>query len=87
MKPGVVVKKFAFVVCLLMACTVPLFTQGNGFNTKGNVLIADQFNNRVIEVNPLNHQIVWQFGNGSSVAVVRNPSLGLMTPSVWVSSL
>jgi hypothetical protein len=31
----------------------------------GNVLIADQFNNRVIEVDPGTHAIVWQFGNGS----------------------
>jgi len=38
-----------------------------GFNTKGNVLIADQFNNRVIEVTP-EHRIVWSFGDGSSTA-------------------
>jgi hypothetical protein len=42
--------------------------QGNEFNTRGNILIADQFNNRVIEVNPNNHKVVWHFGNGSSVA-------------------
>lgn len=33
------------------------------FNERGNYLIADQFNNRVIEVEP-NGKIVWQFGNG-----------------------
>jgi outer membrane protein assembly factor BamB len=33
-----------------------------------HVLIADQFNNRVIEVDPATHQIVWQFGNGSDQA-------------------
>jgi hypothetical protein len=38
-----------------------------GFNHPGNVLIADQFNNRVVEVNR-DHHVVWQFGNGSSVA-------------------
>jgi hypothetical protein len=38
------------------------------FNQRGNILIADQFNNRVIEVDPLSKNIVWQFGNGSSVA-------------------
>ncbi len=38
-----------------------------GFNTPGDILIADQFNNRVIEVNR-HHQVVWRFGNGSSVA-------------------
>jgi hypothetical protein len=36
-----------------------------GFNTPGNILIADQFNNRVIEVNS-RHQVVWHFGNGSN---------------------
>src|SRR5580700_1976912 len=35
------------------------------FNEPGNYLIADQFNNRVIEVNP-NGKIVWQFGLGPS---------------------
>jgi outer membrane protein assembly factor BamB len=34
-----------------------------GFNRPGNVLIADQFNNRVIEVDPAG-RIVWQFGKG-----------------------
>jgi hypothetical protein len=34
-----------------------------GFNTPGNYLIADQFNNRVIEVDPAGN-IVWQFGLG-----------------------
>ena len=33
------------------------------FNRSGNILIADQFNNRVIEVDPAGH-IVWQFGLG-----------------------
>lgn len=36
------------------------------FNQPGNILIADQFNNRVIEINPLTRQIVWQFGDGSA---------------------
>lgn len=38
---------------------------------RGNVLIADQFNNRVIEVNRA-HQIVWSFGDGSSTAGPRS---------------
>jgi len=33
------------------------------FNEPGNILIADQFNNRVIEINP-DGEIVWQFGIG-----------------------
>jgi hypothetical protein len=36
---------------------------GGSFNRSGDMLIADQFNNRVIEVNA-KHQIVWQFGLG-----------------------
>jgi hypothetical protein len=38
------------------------------YNQRGNILICDQFNNRVIEVDPVSKNIVWQFGNGSSVA-------------------
>ena len=33
------------------------------FNQPGNILIADQFNNRVIEIDPTGH-IVWSFGGG-----------------------
>jgi hypothetical protein len=33
------------------------------FNLPGNILITDQFNNRVIEIDPAGN-IVWQFGNG-----------------------
>lgn len=36
------------------------------FNNPGNFVIADQFNNRVVEVDP-NHNVVWHFGNGSSI--------------------
>lgn len=35
----------------------------SGFNEPGNVVVADQFNNRVVEIDPAGH-IVWQFGNG-----------------------
>ncbi len=33
------------------------------FNSPGNILIADQFNNRVIEIDH-HHRIVWQYGVG-----------------------
>jgi len=39
--------------------------QDGEFNARGNILIADQYNNRVIEVDPESHAIVWRFGNGS----------------------
>ena len=35
----------------------------SGFNQPGNILITDQFNNRVVEIDPAGN-IVWQFGNG-----------------------
>jgi outer membrane protein assembly factor BamB len=35
----------------------------NTFNQPGNILITDQFNNRVIEIDPAGN-IVWQFGSG-----------------------
>jgi outer membrane protein assembly factor BamB len=37
---------------------------GRQFNTPGNVLISDQFNNRAVEVSPDGH-IVWTFGSGN----------------------
>jgi hypothetical protein len=38
----------------------------SGFNKPGDVLIADQFNNRVIEVDRSNN-VVWSFGTGSYI--------------------
>jgi hypothetical protein len=38
----------------------------NLFNQPGNLLITDQFNNRVIEVNPLTNAIVWSFGSNNA---------------------
>src|SRR5215472_1901200 len=37
--------------------------QGSKLNQPGNILITDQFNNRVIEIDPAGN-IVWQFGLG-----------------------
>ena len=34
-----------------------------GFNERGNILISDQFNNRVIEIDP-SGKIIWSFGRG-----------------------
>ncbi len=44
-----------------------------GFNQNGNVLITDQFNNRVIEVNPLTKAIVWSFGSGNPLLCNPGP--------------
>jgi len=43
------------------------------FGERGNLLISDQFNNRVIEVDPLTGVIVWQFGNGPNDLTQASP--------------
>jgi len=58
---------WACAAILLAICAVSAQGQGNYFNTPGNILISDQYNNRVIEINPETHFVVWHFGNGSSV--------------------
>jgi len=65
-----------FVALVAVALTVPTVTifastpdgqdiggNQNRFNQPGNLLITDQFNNRVIEVNPQTSAIVWSFGS------------------------
>src|SRR5579862_3409722 len=61
-------KIWACAAALIAAGALSAQAQGNTFNTPGNILISDQYNNRLIEVNPDTHGIVWTFGNGSSVA-------------------
>ncbi len=51
---------------LLAAACLLIAGPGNApstFNHPGNILITDQFNNRVIEIDPAGN-IVWQFGGG-----------------------
>jgi hypothetical protein len=57
----------AAVAAVVLACTVAA-TAGDYYNKRGNILIADQFNNRVLEVNPQTNEIIWSFGDGSSTA-------------------
>ncbi len=45
------------------ATAQPYFGLNPNFNQDGNILIADQFNNRVIEASP-SGEIVWSFGLG-----------------------
>lgn len=54
--------------------TAGLVSHASLFNRPGDLLITDQFNNRVIEVNPLTKQIVWSFGSGNST--LCNPGPG-----------
>jgi hypothetical protein len=46
--------------------------EGAGFNAPGNTLVADQFNNRVIEIAP-SGDIVWQFGLGPTDVTSTSP--------------
>ena len=55
-------------IAVALISGVFIATPGNaddegGFNQPGNILITDQFNNRVIEINPAG-EIVWHFGLG-----------------------
>lgn len=48
-----------------LALSAAAMAQNSAFNNPTNILIADQFNNRVIEIDRAGH-IVWSFGDGSS---------------------
>jgi outer membrane protein assembly factor BamB len=61
------IKHTLSLACVLLACSVLAQAQDKKFNVPGDILIADQFNNRVIEVNPTTHQVVWHFGDGSNL--------------------
>ncbi|HEV2033209.1 MAG TPA: hypothetical protein VGU71_03260 [Candidatus Dormibacteraeota bacterium] len=63
MKPIVRLLVFALVLVGALATAAPASASSSKFNQPGNILIADQFNNRVIEIDR-NHKIVWQFGRG-----------------------
>ena len=58
-----------FAIALLALAVVPssfginVVRAASGFNRPGNILITDQFNNRVIEIDTAGN-IVWSFGNG-----------------------
>jgi len=59
--------------CVALAAVALVFVvvaaaQSSGYNHAGNILIADQFNNRIIEVDPASNQVLWQFGDGSATA-------------------
>jgi hypothetical protein len=48
-----------------LAASPAAMADEGSFNDRGNILIADQYNNRVIEIDRDTHKIVWQFGSGS----------------------
>jgi hypothetical protein len=63
-----------FLICaVLTGLTISQAAASSSFNRQNDILISDQFNNRVIEINH-SKQIVWSFGSG--VAGVCNPGPG-----------
>ncbi len=50
----------------LQATLISGTSQGDMFDKPGNILISDQFNNRVIEISPVTKDTVWSFGSGNS---------------------
>src|SRR5260370_12749349 len=60
---------------ILLSVTVSKGRSSSKFNQPGNILITDQFNNRVIEIDPSGN-IVWQFGSGP----------GNLTPSAIIGT-
>jgi hypothetical protein len=52
------------------------------FNAPGNLLISDQFNNRIVEVAPDGH-VVWTFGSGNPK--LCNPVLAASLASTMLS--
>ncbi|MBV9303899.1 MAG: hypothetical protein JOY62_01380 [Acidobacteriaceae bacterium] len=64
-------------VCRLLSAVLGLSTlpgvvraedSHHEYNDRDNIVIADQFNNRIIEIEPSTHAVIWQFGNGSDKA-------------------
>src|ERR1700680_93845 len=74
-KPLVRTLVLALVLVEALATAAPASANSSNFNRLGNVLIADQFNNRVIEIDR-HHNIVWQFGVGPT-DLTANSILGV----------
>ncbi|MHB8530921.1 MAG: outer membrane protein assembly factor BamB family protein [Caulobacteraceae bacterium] len=53
----------AALAAILLPCAALAEDHDDAFNRRGDILIADQFNNRVIEINRAG-EIVWHFGLG-----------------------
>jgi hypothetical protein len=60
---GLIAATIFIASAILLSVTVSQVQSSEKFNHPGNILITDQFNNRVIEIDPTGN-IVWQFGGG-----------------------
>ncbi|GLQ49917.1 hypothetical protein ACFFJT_00975 [Dyella flava] len=71
MTPTPLTKKLVHVTALALAIagivSGALYARAAVAQDSGPMLISDQFNNRVIEVDPATHKVLWQFGNGSDI--------------------
>ena len=56
-------KRIAFIFGLTLAVATTTVFAGSKprFDEKGNLLIVDRYNNRIIEVDPVTTNIVWQY--------------------------
>jgi len=52
-------------VVLTLVTIIPVHAK-SVFNQPGNLLVTDQFNNRVVELDPLSGDIIWSYGTGNS---------------------
>src|SRR5438105_15014012 len=67
LSPGLLLSASAAALTLagLVASAAAAGQDGGNSNQGGHILIADQVNNRVVEIERSTHRIVWQFGDGS----------------------
>jgi len=74
-----------WVTSVLFSCCLFADGQGSTFNTPGNILIADQFNNRVIEVNPRTGTMIYTYrGHNNTVdALSWSPNGRYIASGSW----
>lgn len=64
---------------------IGMTSEDHGFNEAGNVLVSDQFNNRIVEIDPHTNTIVWSFGSNNPS--LCNPGPGAIIGSNWAERL
>lgn len=67
-------RSITWTLAAVLAAATPALAVAGAYNDPGNILIADQFNNRVIEIAP-DGKIVWHFGLGPN-DVSANSAVG-----------
>lgn len=72
MRVSVKILLWAGLAAVLFAFTVSATAQGNHFNKKGNILISDQFNNRILEVTS-GGKIVFKYVTNTRPGSVAQP--------------